>query len=99
VAPEEPRTDPRRGSPADHDYLAREARARVEIDRQLVLAGWLVQQVDQANVSAGPGVAIREFILGGGRRLTGLPVGSVRRVVGGRATGMACPVTRPAHPR
>ena len=47
----------------DHDYLAREARARVEIDRQLVLAGWVVQQADHANVGAGPGVAIREFVL------------------------------------
>ena len=50
-------------SPADHDYLAREARARVEIDRQLILAGWLVQHVHHANVSAGPGIAVREFIL------------------------------------
>jgi type I restriction enzyme R subunit len=63
VPREEPCTDPRSGSLADHDYLAREARARVEIDRQLVLAGWLVQQADRANVSAGPGVAVREFIL------------------------------------
>jgi hypothetical protein len=29
VAREEPRTDPRRGSPADHDYLAREGRVAV----------------------------------------------------------------------
>jgi type I restriction enzyme R subunit len=50
-------------TPADHDYLAREARARVEIDRQLVLAGWLVQHADHANISAGAGVAVREFIL------------------------------------
>jgi type I restriction enzyme R subunit len=50
-------------TPADHDYLAREARARVEIDRQLVLAGWLVQHADHANISAGTGVAVREFIL------------------------------------
>jgi type I restriction enzyme R subunit len=53
-------------NPADHDYLPREARARVEIDRQLVLAGWLVQQADHANISAGPGVAVREFILNKG---------------------------------
>ena len=50
-------------TPDDHDYLAREARARVEIDRQLVQAGWLVQQADAANIGAGPGVAVREFIL------------------------------------
>jgi type I restriction enzyme, R subunit len=71
-------------TPADHDYLAREARARVEIDRQLVLAGWLVQQADHASVSAGPGVAVREFILekGHGRVdyllfLNGRPVGVI----------------------
>ena len=50
-------------SPKDHDYLAREARARVEIDRQLAQAGWLVQQSDAASVGAGPGVAVREFVL------------------------------------
>jgi len=50
-------------SPEDHDYLAREARARIEIDRQLVQAGWLVQQADAANINARPGVAVREFIL------------------------------------
>jgi type I restriction enzyme, R subunit len=49
--------------PDEHDYLAREARARVEMDRQLRLAGWLVQNVDAANITAGPGVAVREFIL------------------------------------
>lgn len=50
-------------TPKDHDYVAREGRARVEIDRQLVQAGWLVQQADHANVGAGPGVAVREFVL------------------------------------
>ncbi len=47
----------------DHDYLAREARARIEIDRQLVAAGWVVQRQDSLNLSAGPGVAVREFTL------------------------------------
>jgi len=50
-------------TPEDHDYVAREGRARLEIDRQLVQAGWLVQQADHANVGAGPGVAVREFVL------------------------------------
>jgi type I restriction enzyme R subunit len=48
-------------SPGEHDYLAREARARVEIDRQLLEAGWLVQDKNAANLGAGRGVAIREF--------------------------------------
>ena len=50
-------------SPADHDYLAREARARVEIDKQLVAAGWAVQSQEALNLDAGPGVAVREFTL------------------------------------
>ena len=48
---------------AHGEYLAREAKARVNIDRQLAAAGWIVQKADQANVNAGPGVAIREFVL------------------------------------
>ena len=47
----------------DQDYLAREARARIEIDRQLVTAGWVVQRQDKLNLSAGPGIAVREFTL------------------------------------
>src|ERR1700689_5367861 len=47
----------------DDDYLAREARARKEIDRQLRAAGWKVQSQDVLNLSAGPGVAVREFTL------------------------------------
>ena len=48
---------------ANDDYLAREAKARKNIDRQLAAAGWIVQNASQASVSAGPGVAIREFVL------------------------------------
>jgi type I restriction enzyme R subunit len=44
-------------------YLAREATARKNIDRQLAAAGWVVQHADRANVSAGPWVAVREFVL------------------------------------
>ena len=52
-----------KGQPGDHDYLAREAKARIEIDKQLVAAGWKVQSQDKLNLSAGPGVAVREFTL------------------------------------
>jgi type I restriction enzyme R subunit len=50
-------------SPEEHDYLAREARARVEIDKQLAAAGWVVQSQEALNLNAGPGVAVREFAL------------------------------------
>jgi type I restriction enzyme, R subunit len=50
-------------SPEEHDYLAREARARVEIDRQLAAAGWLIQSQAALNLAAGTGVAVREFAL------------------------------------
>ena len=44
-------------------YLPREAQARIKIDRLLVDAGWIVQHANQVNLSAGPGVAVREFRL------------------------------------
>jgi len=44
-------------------YLTPEARARVEIDRQLGAAGWTVQDASRANLSAARGVAVREFVL------------------------------------
>jgi Type I restriction enzyme R protein N terminus (HSDR_N) len=44
-------------------YLAREARARIDIDGQLAAAGWIVQGAAQANVGAALGVAVREFAL------------------------------------
>lgn len=47
----------------DHDYVAAEARARQEIDRQLAAAGWVVQSQDRLNLAAGLGVAVREFTL------------------------------------
>ncbi|MGB6130656.1 MAG: DEAD/DEAH box helicase family protein [Acidobacteriaceae bacterium] len=43
-----------------------EQKARETIDNLLNLAGWIVQDRDQANIDAGPGVAIREFSLGQG---------------------------------
>jgi len=44
-------------------YLTPEARARVEIDAMLERAGWVVQDSDKANLVAGRGVAVREFVL------------------------------------
>ena len=48
---------------SEHDYLAREAKARVQIDKQLAAAGWKVQSQETLNLGAGPGVAVREFTL------------------------------------
>ena len=50
-------------SSSEHDYLAREAKARVQIDKQLAAAGWVVQSQETLNLGARPGVAIREFTL------------------------------------
>jgi len=47
----------------EHDYLAREAKARVQIDKQLAAAGCVIQSQNALNLSAGPGVAVREFTL------------------------------------
>lgn len=49
--------------PGDQEYLAREAKARAGIDQQLAAAGWVVQGNKSLNLSAGPGVAVREFTL------------------------------------
>jgi len=50
---------------ADTDlaYLTPEARARVEIDRKLAAAGWVVQDARAVNLAAARGVAVREFVL------------------------------------
>ena len=50
-------------SSGEQHYLAREARARVQIDKQLATAGWKVQSQETLNLGAGPGVAVREFTL------------------------------------
>jgi type I restriction enzyme R subunit len=44
-------------------YLSPEAKARVEVDRMLAVAGWTVQAAGQVNLSASRGVAVREFVL------------------------------------
>jgi type I restriction enzyme, R subunit len=51
---------------SDATHLAAEARARVEIDRQLTACGWLVQDRAELNLYAGQGVAVREFIMAPG---------------------------------
>ena len=38
-----------------------EAEARLKIDERLIQAGWVIQNVRQLNLSAGLGVAVREF--------------------------------------
>jgi type I restriction enzyme, R subunit len=43
-----------------------EEKARRNIDRQLVQCGWLVHDYREMNISAGPGVAVREFSLATG---------------------------------
>ncbi len=40
-----------------------EQKARLQIDRKLEESGWLVQDYDKINISAGTGVAVREFPL------------------------------------
>ena len=42
-----------------------EALARIDIDRQLEAAGWVVQDRAELNLFAGPGVAIREVSIPG----------------------------------
>ncbi|CAN5448809.1 type I restriction-modification enzyme R subunit C-terminal domain-containing protein [soil metagenome] len=51
---------------ADDVYLTAEARARVEIDRQLDACGWVVQDRSAMNLYASQGVAVREFIMATG---------------------------------
>jgi type I restriction enzyme, R subunit len=44
-------------------YLTPEARARLRIDAMLEAAGWTVQSAASVNLSASPGVAVREFVM------------------------------------
>ncbi len=43
-----------------------EDKARQNIDNLLDSAGWIVQNRKDANIDAGPGIAVREFSLGQG---------------------------------
>jgi type I restriction enzyme R subunit len=47
--------------------LPAEAHARQKIDADLRLAGWIIQDRAEMNLSAGPGVAVREVPMGDGR--------------------------------
>ncbi|MGH7248640.1 MAG: hypothetical protein ACREH9_11095, partial [Pseudomonadota bacterium] len=38
-----------------------EDKSRAEIDAKLAACGWIVQNRDEMNLSAGPGVVVREF--------------------------------------
>ena len=53
---------------ADNDavYIAAEAAAWKEIDRQPEACGWSVQSVNELNLNAKRGVAVRELVLKGG---------------------------------
>lgn len=46
--------------------LKPEQKARLEIDRALEAAGWIVQDMDELNLSAGRGVAVREYPMASG---------------------------------
>jgi len=46
-----------------HPASGPEQKARTQIDAALVAAGWIVQDRDEMNLSAGRGVAVREFKL------------------------------------
>ncbi len=50
----------------DAQRLAAEQRARVLIDKQLVAAGWVVQDKKDLNLFAAQGVAVRESIMAPG---------------------------------
>ena len=43
-----------------------EQQARVELDKALDAAGWLIQDRDELNLTAGRGVAVREFKMADG---------------------------------
>ena len=49
--------------PPNAQVTTPEARARLEIDAQLIEAGWTVQDISALNLSAGSGIAVREFPL------------------------------------
>jgi type I restriction enzyme, R subunit len=69
-------------SPEEHDYLAAEARARKRIDEKLVEAGWKVQDRAKANLYAGQGVALREFVHGEGHGRSDCALYVDRQLVG-----------------
>ena len=74
--------------PASGDATATpEAEARIQIDRQLEAAGWVMHDYQQINLTASRGVAVREFPLSTGEADDML-------FVDGRAAGGVWPVCR-----
>jgi type I restriction enzyme R subunit len=69
-------------NPVPEHTLAAEARARVLIDGQLEAAGWIVQDMNRLNLSAGPGVARREAIMAAGHGRADYLLYLDKRVVG-----------------
>ena len=43
-----------------------EDKARQNIDRQLTQCGWIVQDAREIDITAGPGIAVREYPLTAG---------------------------------
>jgi type I restriction enzyme R subunit len=79
-----------------------EDRARENIDKLLTYAGWIVQDKRSTNLSAGRGVAVREFPLKSGHGeadyllfVDGVPVGVVEaKKEGGTLTGVELQTTK-----
>ena len=63
-------------------YLGPEAKARVEIDRQLAACGWVVQKYKDMNLGAGRGLAVREFPMAEGHGDTDYLLFVDRKAVG-----------------
>lgn len=64
------------------EYLAAEARSRVQIDRMLTDAGWAVQDLKVMNLGASLGVAVREVPLDAGHGRADYVLFVDRRAVG-----------------
>jgi type I restriction enzyme R subunit len=59
-----------------------EQKARAQIDAALVTAGWVIQDRDAMNLSAGRGVAVREFKLTTGHGFADYPLFADGKAVG-----------------
>jgi len=42
-------------------YITPEVKARLQIDKNLIQTGWIIQSKNQLNLSAGLGIAVREY--------------------------------------
>jgi len=43
------------------NYMSLEGNARQQIDKNLIQVGWIIQNKNQINLSAGLGIAVREY--------------------------------------